>query len=247
MWRKWILIFSLTTHAWGYQLTSDFMNGFYWASLPVNIMVVESNPSRKELLENLAQTAISEWETRSGFTLWSFLRTGTTNIIRWSTNFAAETRMDPSNVLAVAIRYTNGPYFAKTEIIINGNHVLNQNQTYLRTTLTHELGHTMGLDHSDVEEAVMAPTLQAFYSGLHQDDVQGMQAAYTETEYRQLTRYVSPLAYNKETQTNQPLSCGTVGVANQSGQVSYQGLFSLLTGLLIAFVRKALQWFKSLF
>jgi hypothetical protein len=105
----------------------------------------------------------------------------------------------------------------------------------------------MGLDHSDVEEAVMAPTLQAFYSGLHQDDVQGMQAAYTETEYRQLTRYVSPLAYNKETQTNQPLSCGTIGVANQAGQVSYQGLFSLLTGLLIAFVRKALQWFKSLF
>ena len=128
MWRKWILIFSLTTHAWGYQLTSDFMNGFYWASLPVNIMVVESNAERKILLENIAQTAISEWETRSGFTLWSFLRTGTTNIIRWSTNFAAETRMDPSSVLAVAIRYTNGPYFAKTEIIINGNHVLNQNQ-----------------------------------------------------------------------------------------------------------------------
>jgi hypothetical protein len=247
MWRKWIIIFCLSTQAWAYQLTSDFMNGFYWVSLPINIMVVESNADRKRLLENIAQTAISEWESRSGLSLWTFLQTGSTNIIRWSTNFAAETRMDPSSVLAVAIRYTDGPYFAKTEIVINGNHVLNHNQTYLRTTLTHELGHTMGIDHSNVDEAVMAPTLQAFYSGLHQDDVEGMQAAYYETEHRQVTRYVSPLAFNKEMQTTQPLNCGTVAVASTSGLSSNSGLLSLLSGLLITFVRKVFNWFKSLF
>jgi hypothetical protein len=247
MWRKWIIIFCFSTQAWAYQLTSDFMNGFYWVSLPINIMVVESNADRKRLLENIAQTAISEWESRSGLSLWSFLQSGSTNIIRWSTNFAAETRMDPSSVLAVAIRYTDGPYFAKTEIVINGNHVLNQNQTYLRTTVTHELGHTMGIDHSNVEEAVMAPTLQAFYSGLHQDDVEGMQAAYYETEHRQLIRYVSPLAFNKETQTTQPLNCGTVSAVSASGMGSNSGLLSLFSGLLITFVRKIFNWFKSLF
>ncbi|MBA2403703.1 MAG: matrixin family metalloprotease, partial [Bdellovibrionales bacterium] len=176
--------------------------------------------------------------------LWDYTGSGTKNIIRWSTNFAAETRMDPESTLAVAIRYTKGPYFAKTEIVINGGHSLNQNEADLRTTLTHELGHTMGLDHSDVGQAVMAPTLQAWFTGLHQDDVHGIQAAYSEMDHRQVTGYVSPLAYETE-QESQPLSCGTVGPVTATSGVSFNGLLSLAGGLLISFVRKILGWFKS--
>jgi hypothetical protein len=245
MWLKWLILFCLTTSAWGYRLTSDFTNGFYWATLPINIMVAETNPARKSMLESLSQAAIQEWQSSTGLSLWSFLGTGSTNIIRWSTNFAAETRMDPNSVLAVAIRYTNGPYFARTEIVINGGHELNQNQTYLRTTLTHELGHTMGLDHSDVAEAVMAPTLQAWYTGLNTDDIEGMHVAYNETDHRQLTRYVSPLAYSSDQTSAQPLSCGTVGPVGTATAFNVNGLFSLVGGILISFVRKLFRWFKS--
>ena len=52
--------------------------------------------------------------------------------------------------------------------------------TNLLQTLTHELGHSLGLSHSDVDDAMMAP----FYTGwdpymkLHEDDIQAIQALY---------------------------------------------------------------------
>ena len=70
MWLKWIIIFSLTSTAWGFRLTSDFTNGFYWSTLPINITVVEADPARKSMIEDLAKTAIDEWQTRSGLSLW---------------------------------------------------------------------------------------------------------------------------------------------------------------------------------
>ena len=246
MWLKWILIFCITSPVLAFRFTSDFQNGFYWATLPISIQVIEGDPSRKAMLEDLAKSAVMKWEDSSGLSLWDFVGAGTRNIIRWSNNFAAETRMDPATVLAVAIRYTNGPYFAKTEIVINGGHTYNQDQAYLHTTLTHELGHTMGLDHSDVSEAVMAPTLQPWFTDLHNDDVQGILSAHAEIENRQITRYVSPLAYSSGESTT-PLSCATVGPVTTASALSSNGLLSLVSGLLISFVRKILLWFKSRF
>lgn len=248
---KWLIIFLFSIPAWGYNLTQDFINGFYWANLPVKIIVQEKDPARKALLDELVNAAVSEWQNRTGLHLWDVTSGGTKNVIRWSNNFARETQMDPTSVLAVAIRYTNGPYFAKSEIIINGQHssfntpFSSINKMNLGTTLVHELGHTMGLDHSENMMAVMAPTLQYPYSGLHPDDIHGMADAHAQTEERQITRYVSPLAYTKETESSQPLSCGTVGA--QSAATSAHGFLSLGLGMLIGFVRKIAKWFKSLF
>lgn len=244
MFIKWLLLFTITSSAWAYNLTQDFINGFYWAQLPVNFTIVDDNASRKSVIQSLAQSAINEWESQTGLSLWDLTNQGTTNIIRWSTNFAAETKMDPSSVLAVAIRYTNGPYFARSEIIINGGHWLNQDTSNLRTTITHELGHTMGLDHSNNMLAVMAPTLQSPYNGLHNDDLNGMEDVHAQTENRQITRYVSPLAYTSQTESSSPMSCGTTAPVASSGG---NGLLSLGAGLLIGFVRKIIIWFKSLF
>jgi Matrixin len=246
---RWIIVFSISLPSWSYNLTQDFINGFYWASLPVKFVVVDTDPARKQLLSQLANAAVSEWENDTGYSLWDITTNSETNIIRWSTNFADETKMDPTSVLAVAIRYTNGPYFAKSEIIINGSHAAfnspypSINNINLGTTLVHELGHTMGLDHSDNLLAVMAPTLQYPFNGLHPDDLDGMKEAFLQTEDRQVSRYVSPLAYSKVNQSGQPLSCGTTGPLHVSGN----GLFSLGLGMLIPFIRKLSQWFKSLF
>lgn len=246
MWIKWLSIFLLSSPVWAYRFTTDFSNGFYWQEVPINITVVDSDPARKAKILALSQAAIDEWQTSSGLQLWDYVGSGTKNIIRWSTNFAKETKMDPTTVLAVAIRYTDGPYFAKTEIVINGSHTFNQNDALLRTTITHELGHTMGLDHSDVGQAVMAPTLQTFYTGLHSDDVQGVQAAHAEMENRQITGFVSPLAYSNDEAGKNAMSCGTVGqVGAANSGVSVNGLLSLASGLLISFVRKIMKWFKS--
>lgn len=248
MWKKlfWCFLFTLSTQAWGYKFTTDFLNGFYWRSLPVKITVVESDPTLKQKLEYLSRLAVKEWEDNTNLTLWDTSSGGTSNVIRWSRNFAAETRMDPASVLAVAIRYTDGPYFVKTEIIINGSHMYNQQNNYLLTTLTHELGHTMGLDHSDSADAIMAPSLQLNSYGVRQDDSQGMEMAIAQTLHRQETGYVSPLAYQEEETTKSPLSCGTVAVATSSSGTA-SGLISLGAGILIGFVRRIRKWFKTLF
>ena len=248
-----LLMLSLPAHA--YQFTKDFIDGFYWASLPISITVIDKNETRKNFLKELARESIEAWENRTGLSLWSLSDGGTNNIIRWSDNFAAETRMDPASVLAVAIRYTNGPYFAKTEVVINGNHPLlysgiagnfNQNSVNypnLKTTLTHELGHTMGLDHSENWSAIMYATLQTHGASVTYDDDAGMRAAVSEMEHRQLIRYVSPLSYEKS--DSQALSCGTTGPLTQAS--SGNGMVSLATGMLIGFVRKIFKWFKSFF
>ncbi len=243
-----ILLTLFTLPAWGYNFTKDFANGFYWQNLPVKMTVIDADSSRKAKLENLTQQAMGEWQTRSGHTLWNFVIANgsapTSNIIRWSTNFAAETGMDANTVLAVTIRYTDGPYFAKAEIVFNGKHPQLAYNSNILTTLTHELGHTQGLDHSSDMSAVMAPTLQNPYYGLATDDVSGIEAAYDETNHRQLIHFVSPLATNNETTSKSPLSCGTVGAATTGA--STNSLLSLSAGMLIGFVRKIYRWFKSL-
>ncbi len=244
MW-KLILCLLISSPAWSYRLTTDFLNGFYWRTLPINIVVSESDPTLKSKLEFLAKSAVQDWENSTGLNLWDSTGAATPNVIRWSKNFAAETNMDPASVLAVAIRYTNGPYFARTEIIINGNHMYNQQNNYLLTTITHELGHTMGLDHSDHGDAIMAPSLQLNSSGVRQDDVMGMDDVIAQTQHRQETGYISPLAYSTEESSSSPLSCGTVGATTSSGTAN--GILSLGAGILIGFVRRIRKWLKTLF
>lgn len=244
MWKTLLIMISLIEVAHAYRFTRDFQNGFYWENLPIRIAVVESNPTLKNKLDTLTAQAVQEWETSTNLDVWDIVPAGnSTNIIRWSNDFANETKMDEGSVLAVAIRYTEGPYFAKTEIVINGKHRYNQNNSDLFTTIKHELGHTMGLDHSDVLGAIMWPELQTYGVGVSHDDVQGMNEAYDIMMERQLTRYVSPLAYETSSES-QGLSCATV---TTTPMAAGQGLVSLIIGMLISFVRKVkakFKWFK---
>ena len=52
--------------------------------------------------------------------------------------------------------------------------------TNLLQTLTHEIGHSLGLYHSDVRDSVMAPFYRGFIPGfsLGRDDVKAVQALY---------------------------------------------------------------------
>ena len=229
-------------HAMAYRITEDFSKGFYWASLPISFIVMDSNQSRLDTINAMTQDAVQEWESYifsdNINDLWNVNSqlgspVSNRNIIRWSTKFAAETGLNESTTLAVAIRYTGGPYVARAEIIINGNHPINSFPEQLKTVLTHELGHTLGLDHSDVGAAVMAPTIQIPYYGLHSDDLSGMNYTVSETRRRQIIGYVSPLS-KQTTSESSPLSCGTVDLSGGGGSGPGNPMVSLGLGLLLA-------------
>lgn len=40
------------------------------------------------------------------------------------------------------------------------------------------MGHALGLDHSNVEEAIMYPSYKSEFKGLHEDDRKGIQSLY---------------------------------------------------------------------
>jgi hypothetical protein len=65
---------------------------------------------------------------------------------------------------------------------------------------THEIGHSLGLAHSDIREAVMYPVAHSS-SGLHEDDIAGIRSLYGEgigsvthlpREVTQLNPHISP-------------------------------------------------------
>ena len=240
-----ILMMTSLSQAWAYQFTKDFSNGFYWANLPIDITVIDSDPVRKARIESIVNIAINEWESAVGQDIWQFyMSEGSTsssgrNVVRWSNNFQAETNMNSATTLAAAIRYTNGPYIARTEIVINGSHSVNQNDYNLKTILTHEFGHTVGLDHSEDPAALMAPNIQYEYPGITSDDMNGMNAVLATTHKHQSTGYISPLSQNTSVaESKSPMSCATVSQVGASGN-----MFSLLGGFLmslVGFIRKRL-------
>ena len=58
--------------------------------------------------------------------------------------------------------------------------------TSLLMTASHELGHSLGLSHSDVRSALMAPFYRGYEENisLHRDDIAGIQVdIYTASRY----------------------------------------------------------------
>lgn len=232
-----LALFSLSS--WAFRYTKDFSDGFYWSSLPIQFIVMDTDSQRMNMIASIAQDAASDWQDALIDNLWNVSSqqgspVSNRNIIRWSTNFGQETGMSESSTLAVAVRYTGGPYIARGEIIINGKHPINSFSNQLKTVLVHELGHTLGLDHSEVNEAVMAPSLDLHYDGLHYDDIQGMSNTVMETKRRQAIGFVSPLS-RSETSQSSAMSCGTIDI-NGGGGGSSGGPTSLIFSLGIGFM-----------
>lgn len=225
--------------AWAF--TEDFKQGFYWGSLPISFGKFVSSPSDGELLSRLTDEAQQEWENQAGKEIWSVTPGYSTNApggnhIRWSNNFAAETGYDPNTTLAVTVRHASGTYFSKVEIILNGgNSALRSNtNNMLKKTILHELGHTVGLDHSQ-QYSIMGANLSGV-SALTFDDSQGINSAIDEIQYRQQIGYVSPLASESGNKTF--AACGSVAFIsgndsdNDSGTKSF--VLSLAMGIMLS-------------
>lgn len=230
----------LSETAEAYTFTQDFTKGYYWQSFPIKLAKFATNPNDGTQLEDLTNEAISDWESATGKDIWeeSEVQTSSSysgNYIRWSEKFGEETGYDPTKTLAITIRYNKGTFFEQTVIILNGSlSYLKQNWgNSLKTTILHEIGHTIGLDHSK-ESAVMAASLTSV-SSLQTDDIQGANAVLDESLKRQSTGFVSPFSTSVTEKNSLVPACGTieeVSGGEGSGRGGSNFIGSLLIGLL---------------
>lgn len=209
------LLFLLSLHAYPFNFTSDFNAGIYWSGFPIVAQKFAASQSEGQLLNSLVAQAENAWEDNVGREIWNIpstfeLGSPTGNTIRWSNSFAAETGFNPSTTLAVTVRYRVGTHFSKFEIILNGeNQALRNNvSNILYQTILHELGHVIGLDHSEFSNAIMYASLQGV-SNLSNDDVNGANAVIDENLRRQSIGFVSELAREPESSSN-ALACGSI-------------------------------------
>jgi hypothetical protein len=164
------------------------------------------------------------------------------NYIRWSDNFEQETGYNSQTTLAVTIRFSQIPLIRRTEIVLNRGHIFLKNNQFLRVVLLHEMGHTIGLDHSEYYEAIMYSNLkfeQPENQVLHEDDVNGLRASIDLNLNRQSQNVGIEALSGKNDESSNAFSCGTIDVnGSNGGGPLLPNFIALIFGLLLSFVLK---------
>lgn len=176
-----ILGLFLQHHSLAYQFTEDIQKGIFWRTFPISIKLqISPSDSRFQVTEQALVDAMNEWHKHSDIQIWDLKESNnssTNNVIRWSNNFNQETGYSANSTMAITVRYSTPPLLQRTEIIINGQYPGLDNLDDLTMILVHELGHTIGLDHSSDYGSVMYKSLALGTTAqvyLSNDDIEGL-------------------------------------------------------------------------
>lgn len=260
---------SLQHHSLAYQFTEDLIKGSFWRTFPIPLKLqIANSDSRYGLTEQALVDAIDEWQKHSDIQLWDYQAGGfsasANNVIRWSNNFEKETGYSVNSTMAITVRYSSPPLLQRTEIIINGQYSGLEDLDDLRKILIHELGHTIGLDHSQVYGSLMYRSLALGGSSpsyLSSDDVEGLKevTAYhtqKQSEPIQLQQRKSGASNPLDGiagcgQNNQDQSSFSLAENNHRKQEILGWVYSLILGFLlfilgIIFVKKLHRYILSI-
>ncbi len=175
--------------------------------------------------EVIVENAMAEWVLHAGLT---FTETGTIGLansidIAWESGDHGDgSPFDgPSGTLAHAFypQYGGEMHFDEAETWTTGG----GGGIDLFAVAVHELGHALGLAHSDNGSAVMAPYYAGAITGLHADDIAGIQALYSSTPCGGAL-YCASSGTNSSYEWIDEISVG--GTTNNSGNNSGYGNFT---------------------
>jgi hypothetical protein len=167
--------------------------------------------------EVIVENAMAEWVLYAGLT---FTATGTIGLpnsldIAWESGDHGDgSPFDgPSGTLAHAFypQYGGEMHFDEAETWTSGG----GGGIDLYAVAVHELGHALGLAHSDNGSAVMAPYYAGAITGLHPDDIAGIQALYSSTPCGGGGGYCASSGTNSSYEWIDEINVG--GTSNNSG------------------------------
>lgn len=237
-----IVIFKLITSSYVHN-TSPSGNNVHWPedSSVIDIYVNSSNGQglSDAFVQNQAALSTAEWNNHSAITL----RKNSTNSsaddalneIYFSTNPEIFTGTGVIGITEVTYKNNSGE-IVSADILINDNYVFSQNVNdveFLGNVITHELGHLLGLGHSQVQGASMFYALTRGQSKVDSDDKAGLYSIYPNGDISKATLSGKIIGGNKLTGVFGAhveaisMKTGTVDAAAIS---TYDGSFSI-TGL----------------
>lgn len=185
-----LLLSILPISAYQSSMTSTG-NGLHWVN-PVIPLAIQANTTDMNSVtaRNIILKSINEWNSTSSAKI--NVASSSINEVRFVSNFPYG-----SAVLGVTeISFNNAGSIQKASVLLNDDHFFQANpgfytfgQAYLGDVVTHELGHLLGLSHSEVLNSTMFYSSFSGQSSLASDDKSGVRALY-DGGYGTISGYV---------------------------------------------------------
>lgn len=185
-----LLLSILPVSAYQSSMTSTG-NALHWVN-PVIPLAIQTNTTdmNAATARNIILKSINEWNSTSSAKI--NVASSSINEVRFVSSFPYG-----SAVLGVTeISFNNAGSIQKASILLNDDHFFQSNsgfytfgQAYLGDVVTHELGHLLGLSHSEVLNSTMFYSSFSGQSSLASDDKSGVRSLY-DGGYGTISGYV---------------------------------------------------------